>query len=52
MYTELISAKPVPRVITGRGRGGRGASGFGAFGASGGRGVLPPAVAVPDAPAK
>ncbi len=46
LYTELISAKPVARVITGRGRGGRGASGFGAFGASGagGRGVLPPVV--------
>jgi hypothetical protein len=45
MYTETISAKPVPKVFVPRGRGGRGASGFGAFGASGrgGRGVLPPA---------
>jgi len=43
LYTELISAKPVPKVFNARGRGGRGASGFGAFGASGGRGVLPPA---------
>src|SRR5580704_11776599 len=39
LYTELISAKPVPKVFNARGRGGRGASGFGAFGASGGRGV-------------
>ena len=43
-YTEMVSAKPVPKVFNGRGRGGRGASGFGAFGASGGRGVLPPPV--------
>jgi hypothetical protein len=44
LYTETVSAKPVPKVFAPRGRGGRGASGFGAFGASGGgRGVLPPA---------
>lgn len=50
-YTELVSAKPVPKVFTPRGRGGRGASGA-PFGASGGRGVLPPAVAAPAAPSK
>lgn len=50
LYTELISAKPVPRVFNGRGRGGRGASGAGAFGASGGRGVRPPAAFTPVAP--
>jgi len=41
MYTEMLSAKPVPRVNTGRG--GRGASGAGGRGASGGRGVIAPA---------
>jgi hypothetical protein len=49
LYTQLISAKPVPRVNNGRG--GRGGSGFGGRGASGGRGVLPPAVVAPAAPA-
>jgi len=34
-YTQLVSAKPVPRAPGGRGPGGRGASGFGARGASG-----------------
>jgi hypothetical protein len=48
-YTDLVSAKPVPPVFGGRGRGGRGGSGFGGRGASGGRGVLPPAIA-PAAP--
>jgi len=43
LYTELVSAKPVPRAAFGRGRGGRGASGAGGRGASGagGRGFLP-----------
>jgi inosine-uridine nucleoside N-ribohydrolase len=45
MYTELVSAKPAPRAPGGRG--GRGGSGAGGRGASGGRGVLPPAAAVP-----
>ena len=49
MYTQLVSAKPVPRVAN-FGRGGRGASGIGGGrGASGGRGVLPPAVVNPAA---
>lgn len=34
-YTELVSAKPVPKPAGGRGFGGRGASGFGGRGASG-----------------
>jgi len=48
LYTQLVSAKPVPRVNNGRG--GRGGSGFGGRGASGGRGVLPPAAVTPAAP--
>ena len=51
LYTELVSAKPVPRAAFGRGRGGRGASGAGGRGASGGRGVLPPAAIAPASPA-
>ena len=41
-YTEMASAKPVPRPV-GRGRGGRGASGFGGRGASG---AAAPALAI------